>query len=876
MGQEAKMLQVILVVLGGVDNKDNMHKFMGFMKSTLKYLKLFKIHLLFMLLIVSCGEGCIEADDFGIPRVKVQAKGYTKDGNFYEDSKGSQVSLWHDSGLKLNGKFLYMESQGAWTAWFGDNGDVVNDKELVNCHFPQGVCIPEDYDDPKKFISNAPCRFINGIGLYSLLIKKDKDPNQDLRTIQSPGILGAITQNFAPDYGKVGVEPQHNDKLYFKIIDKFYKDNEGSYTVLVKSGAVDPGGLKPIQGIITSTQEVLGKVYQAAFEGLIQDSEFIYMVRLTLTIYIIFTAICILFGIVQVSQGELLIRILKIAIIIQLITSESSWNFFNNYLFKLFTDGMLEVINIAMSNITGGAGGGFAFFDDLLQTFFAPVLHFKLFSLIFSTGEGIIFYIAVWVAIILICLSVLNAVFIYIMSFMVISLLIMIAPIFISYMLFSATKQLFDSWLKQFIIYVFQPFMIILLIGILSQVVYNQFYSILGYKFCYSKWFDIPSSDISIGIWKAENIDKNEQAETIRVPHFYEDPDRPGYLCQPYECFAKRYKSMPYLDIEKDKDKIKRIQEKGDFVGWGDIITLLLLVGLVYVMSPLCMAIAKILATGSPFTRASLSDVFGGRFSFFDLAKVPLSQLGSKLSQGMSYLGNKVSQTKVGRGVSHLKNNTKVGRGVTKAVKLVGKAPGAIQDQVERAKYLGLKNYVDEGERIRRRGAFSIGEKYDAVSNIAGMVKDSALHNLSFGILGEDPSKKYDPNINRNLIDRRMDELADAFNMKPVKAKALKNAMHRTDNDIKKFANKELGVITGLSMINPIVAPVFAASKVHNFYKTYKEELTKLENKRQPHNPAPGNPAPGNPRGPNDAPNAQPPVQVVNRGGVANPNDRDG
>ena len=81
-----------------------------------------------------------------------------------------------------------------------------------------------------------------------------------------------------------------------------------------------------------------------------------------------------------------------------------------------------------------------------------------------------------------------RAVIMYLISVMGMGVLLMVAPIFISFLLFKYTKEMFDSWLKMLISFMFQPIFIFMCLNIFSYILLFCFYAILDFGVCKTCW----------------------------------------------------------------------------------------------------------------------------------------------------------------------------------------------------------------------------------------------------------------------------------------------------------------------------------------------------------------------------------------------------
>ena len=122
-----------------------------------------KILLLVLILfsISSCDPGCVEADEFDVEEIIVNARP-TGDGivGKYSSKTGGQVAEWHDTGLRTNGEPIKILVGGAWGAWEQVNNVVALNAapECKLCFRKEGVnnCICQNGENsiPEKDSAN--------------------------------------------------------------------------------------------------------------------------------------------------------------------------------------------------------------------------------------------------------------------------------------------------------------------------------------------------------------------------------------------------------------------------------------------------------------------------------------------------------------------------------------------------------------------------------------------------------------------------------------------------------------------------------------------------------------------------------------------------
>lgn len=666
------------------------------------------ICLLLLGLIAACDTTvvCIEPDDFGytgystvpskpdttnIHPPYVEGKsfvaeyadwvdtGYVTDGNpivVVVENNWDNLSDYNNQNNSNLGQCIDINSSTsyslcanyAWTAWFG-SFQSSNSGNSAYGDFSFPLCQPSSnwcaLDKNGNSVINMPCTFTQGVGAYALLM-----PN-------SPKIDPNLTNGFVyPSWnlynlaaqGPAGVSPLYNGNnnsalfdagcqagglylseppsncqssggcsLYVKILDQLYEDNFGGYSLAVKSGfGTAPGVLSGLVDLVTST---LAASTENIYTNLIPTLGYI---RFVLISYIIFIGIGFLIGSIEMTQKELVIRILKIALVLQVATSETSWNFFNNYFFQIFTGGVDEITG--MLAFGSNNADGFAKLDQILNEFFSLKTFYKVSAIIFTNVSGFFFFFIFYFVAVIAAYAAVRATIMYIVCYTVISTLIIVAPIFIPFILFEKTKHFFSEWLKYLMSFFIQPIIIIAFAFFICEFVLNQMYYILGIRVC---WTFI--TRIFLGwdlyLWKPAPIVSSSTSQILPAPcisapgrvcgeastsnsipssfsgecstppsgvNVY-NCDATGYkMCGPYECVANRNPDVPYLDPNYPPD-IEKWTEllSGTYINFSDLMTFAVLGWLMLKLIEVVPNIAKTLA-GTPMMMTDIATAGGG------------------------------------------------------------------------------------------------------------------------------------------------------------------------------------------------------------------------------------------------------------------------
>jgi len=320
---------------------------------------------------------------------------------------------------------------------------------------------------PDARIANAPCLFRKGVGLYALIAQKGTNPNLTMSSQRDPAGLsfhvGEPTSGYKMyevdknnqtreiggrvyDYGTDTIKKQYSDsKLYFKILDKFYDDNNGQYRVVVKSGItqVSPDPVTYVTNLVKTFLFGVDNDYgliRNIYLGVINQPGYRLAVSALLTLYIMFTALSYLAGNLQVTHTELLTRVGKIAIVSALLSTEYSWSFFNDYLFVYFVGGVEQILQMIIEAGATGPGS-----PSILAMMIAPQTLSKLFSLLFVDWMGFIYIILFIIALYFIIMIFFEAAVIYLTALIAIGMIIVMGPVFICFMVCVNFPALYDS-----------------------------------------------------------------------------------------------------------------------------------------------------------------------------------------------------------------------------------------------------------------------------------------------------------------------------------------------------------------------------------------------------------------------------------------------
>ncbi|WHQ46722.1 MAG: type IV secretion system protein [Candidatus Midichloria sp.] len=215
------------------------------------------------------------------------------------------------------------------------------------------------------------------------------------------------------------------------------------------------------------------------FRRLVTDTNFVTAVIALLVFYIAFTGISFITGLAQMTQKETVIRTAKISIV-TVLTSDRSWDFFNNYLFNLFTVGSLELV-VRMAGLMNGSiqfneqeflnnpSIIFSIFDTPFRQLFSAQAWTKIASLIYANLFGFLIAIVIIFAIAMYAICIAKVLMLYLVSVISLGIIFLVGHIFIYFILFPFTKQFFDSWFKQMLSFALQSVFVITAVAFLIR-----------------------------------------------------------------------------------------------------------------------------------------------------------------------------------------------------------------------------------------------------------------------------------------------------------------------------------------------------------------------------------------------------------------------
>ncbi len=461
-----------------------------------------------------------------------------------------------NNNIDNNANNIAITVEGGWKPWGDLEIDGKNCKfDICNESIGKG-CYPDGKEINKgNKQENLPCCIKDGYGIYGLIALNGKNPNDspvlgddNFRTFR----VGPLKEKQYKPSTSSGSSSDpvtiktyvvdHVEKwdtanqsftqekipaggvLYFKIEDSYYRDNMGSYKIKIDNGAfIKKKGY--IEQLIDFFKETFDKVKDIIYNNIVKESGFRTVVRAILILFVVFTVIFFMLGLIEINQTELIVRLFKIGIISTVISDPTLKAI--PELFQGIVDATISISTIIMKASMFDPVNGrsllpfpeldtvFSAYDNVIQMVTSSAFNAKIWGMLFTNKFYLI--IGVYICVILMFMGMWRSLVQYLLSFFLLALLLIILPIFIVSILFKQTIHLFDNWLDQFIGSCIMMIVVTATVALMLSLIITQLQDLLYYTVCWAPIFTLQIFDITImdpPFWKASNASEFSDAVT--------------------------------------------------------------------------------------------------------------------------------------------------------------------------------------------------------------------------------------------------------------------------------------------------------------------------------------------------------------------------
>ena len=388
--------------------------------------------------------------------------GTTEYSNAYFNNTGGYHVRVDRSCIRTNGKELYV--------YIGDNPNSVVPGDSSTDHM---------YMEPKK------CDAKNGKSSCTQKVKTVTITGGSSDKQKTGKIFFGIKGALESDTVKNNYDEDKNNKYTVKIYKTKWNPIFSKFFSKVRNTI-----LEVLYGLPFDTQKslTLSNVDIRNSDGLITktynniiNNGLVQFVQALLVLYIAFSGLAFMLGLIQKTQMELIIRVIKIGVVLTVI-SPGSWNFFGVQLFNLFVKGVDQIAGF-FSGMIGG-DDAFAFLDPTVGALLTSEFWKRLASIMWSGPVGFFSFILLLWGIGIFFTAIIESIIAYLMSMIALSLLLSLAPLFIICILFKITKTLFDAWIKMFLSVSLMPIILFSTLAFLHQIMMSAFYTINNFSAC--------------------------------------------------------------------------------------------------------------------------------------------------------------------------------------------------------------------------------------------------------------------------------------------------------------------------------------------------------------------------------------------------------
>lgn len=397
----------------------------------------------------------------------------------------------------------------------------------------------------KPVRENQGCYFEDGMGLYGLIIPGgSKDINYDVNSGYDPYTDNAASFHFytldkdadqgvkkengtshiftlknaytySADTGKYTRIDNPSGRLYVKFMDNFYADNRGEYRLLFKE--VEKEGF--IKRVFEIFEERLSMVSEGLLSSVASSVRDFAMV--VIYVYIVITLFSFLIGSVSMTQGEIVVRLFKIGLILSLISNQGL--FFIDKMLKdllesvprqiassvLKAGGLSGNVSMSSGNSMSGVSSAISGYQGFFDLCINMSTHIKIIALLFTSKIYFIFLL--YILLIMYLTLIFKVILMGILCLFRLALLLVLYPIFLLLLLFKTTAESFNSWLNQFISAGVLSIMIATILVLTNEFLGEGLERLLAYTVCQDTFIGIPYFYVS---------DKNELAEVLTLRNY--------------------------------------------------------------------------------------------------------------------------------------------------------------------------------------------------------------------------------------------------------------------------------------------------------------------------------------------------------------------
>lgn len=285
-----------------------------------------------------------------------------------------------------------------------------------------------------------------------------------------------------------------------------------------------PDGSGMLSEIYRYIKRTVNDSTQRLYESFTDNDGYQSAVFWAMVLMVIFYGVAFVIGVVQPSFQQVLIRLIKMAIIWALIAPsyffDPGYDVFDRYVVRFFQDGTDQIVETVQA-----IGFGIEFPEDptdpdRITPFFAldTIANFLIQpdTLIMIMGSlaaggpyGLFMGSLSAIALGGFFTLMLKALQTYAVSFVARAMVLGVAPIFIVFLLFDRTKNLFVSWLNALVNLSLQPILMFTFLSFFLVLMQSSVTTMLGTELCWSEYTNVEGSTNKMSFWKFKDESMN-------------------------------------------------------------------------------------------------------------------------------------------------------------------------------------------------------------------------------------------------------------------------------------------------------------------------------------------------------------------------------
>ena len=326
------------------------------------------------------------------------------------------------------------------------------------------------------------------------------------------------------DQGNENEIKKHRLAFTIRDVDNDVTNNNGSYQIEIKVknlSKANVGGV--VNSILTPILEKLdGKkddpntpnvnenvenpgITKAFYQSLISSAYYQRILNMCIIIGLTFYGMGYLMGVSELKHAEIVKIVFKIGFIYLFTSPRFGLVWFDKYFITLFKDAtnylafavaatMDNSTEIANSITTGNYSDPkhlFKSVDNVLNLLLTPAVQNKALALLFSSVFGWIYFVILFYTFLTYFYAIANSVLLFMTCQIVVSVLLILGPLFFIFIIFKITKDMFDNWIKALVGFSLQQIFLVLALTFFNNLFISFLKFALGYKICWTALLSI-------------------------------------------------------------------------------------------------------------------------------------------------------------------------------------------------------------------------------------------------------------------------------------------------------------------------------------------------------------------------------------------------